>query len=299
MFETALLYHLQTFHQVAVERSFTRAARKLHLSQPAVSMHVRSLERHYGAPLFDVRHRRVYLTPEGETLLGYTSRLFALLRDAGAAVAETRALERGRLAIAASTTIGVYLLPALLSDFSKRYPGIRLSLTIGTSAAVLAQVLAEQVPFGMVEAPVTQPGVEVWPFADDALVLVVPPDHPWASAGQIELEQLRGARVLRREAGAGTRSLIDAALERAGITVETAMELGSPEALKQAVMAGLGITWLSRLAAQRELASGALVAITTPGLELKRTLSVIIARGRRLPRAAQAFLDEVVRLRRP
>src|SRR6059036_3564576 len=120
------LYYMRTFHAVAVERSFTNAGRRLSLSQPAVSAQIRALERHYGARLFDVRHRRVQLTPEGEAVLPYAERVLALLREADDAVAATQGLQRGHLSFGASTTIGNYMLPPVLASFRTAHPGLRV-----------------------------------------------------------------------------------------------------------------------------------------------------------------------------
>ena len=290
----APLEGLRTFHAVATARSYTRAAERLRLSQPAVSARIRMLERFYGTPLFQVRHRRVSLTDEGQALFAYTQRVFSLVEEAGREVAATRALERGHLAIAASGTIGVYLLPPLLGTFGRDYPGITISLDVGTSRDVLRRVVDAEVAVGLVEAPVAHAEVETAPFAQDELVLVASPDHPYGrqeTAGVDVLRAETGVRLLRREAGSGTQSQVDAALERAGIHLETAMALGSTEALKQAAMAGLGVAWLSHIAVQREVEHGELVIVRTPGLVLARPLFRVVRRGHRLPRAAMRFLE--------
>jgi DNA-binding transcriptional LysR family regulator len=268
------LAYLWTFHAVATLGGFTRAAQALHLSQPAVSGHIRVLERHYEARLFVVHHRRARLTPEGQALFAHTERIFNLVRRAGRAVAATRDLEAGQLALGASTTVGVYLLPALLGRFTRAHPKVQIVLAVGTSAEVRARVLADEVPLGLVEAPLAQldhPDLEVVPFATDELVLIAPPHHPWARADAVEPGQLQAERLLRREAGAGTRVVVDSALAAAGVTMETAMELGSTEALKQAVMAGLGLAWVSRLTVARELAGGAVAVVRTPGRSEEHT----------------------------
>lgn len=283
------LYLLRTFWQVATERSYTRAAASLYLSQPAVSGHIRTLERHYRARLFQVRSRRVYLTAEGEALLEYAERIFGLLREAEHAVAETRDLQRGQLTVAASTTIGIYLLPPVLQRYRTAYPGVRLVLLVGTSAETLARVVARDAPVGLVEAPVAHAAVDAQPFAQDELVLIVPPGHPWAGSSEVTSAELNGQPLLRREAGSGTRAIIDGALQRAGIAVTAAMELGSTEAIKQAVMAGLGAAWVSRATVAREVRSGTLAIVRTPGLDLTRSLFRLTLRGARLPRAAAAF----------
>jgi DNA-binding transcriptional LysR family regulator len=284
------LYYLRTFHAVAAERSFTRAGHRLSLSQPAVSAQIRALERHYGARLFDVRHRRVHLTAEGEALLPYAERMLGLLREADDAVAATQGLRRGRLALGASTTIGNYLLPPLLRRFAAAHPALRVDVAIGTTAEVVGRVVADELPFALVEAPVTQPDLEVRPFAEDEMVLIVPPDHPWARAGAARPEELRGTPVLRREAGSGTQALVDHALERAAVAMPAAMLLGSTEALKEAVLAGLGVAWVPRLAAARELAAGELAGVRVPGIDVRRTLSVVAPVGRQMPPAGRALV---------
>lgn len=287
---TASLYYLQTFHLVATERSFTRAARQLALSQPAVSAHIRALERYYRAPLFAVRHRRVYLTAAGEALYEYTARIFNLLREANRAVAATQGLERGRLALGASPTIGVYLLPDVLAQFRAAHPRVEIELTIDTTAAIVGRLLADELYFGLVEAPVSHPDLAVEPFAEDELVLIAPPGHPWAVAGAVAVTALDGAPVLRREPGSGTQAYVDRMLEHAGVTMATAMVIGNTEALKRAVLAGLGVAWVPRITVRRELGAGDLVAVRVEGLDLRRVLSWVTPRGLGHAPAVAAFL---------
>ncbi|SRR5579884_3938185 len=283
------LYYLRTFHAVAAERSFTRAARALHLSQPAVSAHVRALEHYYRGALFAVRHRRVYLTAEGEALFAYTERIFNLLREADQAVAATQAAERGQLALGASATIGIYLLPPVLQRFTRDHPGVRVELAIGTTAEVVARVLAEEVPLGLVEAPVTAAGLDLQPIGADEMVLIAPIGHPWAGRAPVDLDDLRGTPLLRREATSATQAYVDLLLEQAGVTMPTAMLLGDTEALKQAVLAGSGVAWVPRPTVAREIAVGHLVAVQVPGLTIQRTLWRIVPQGLRLPPATEAF----------
>jgi DNA-binding transcriptional LysR family regulator len=285
------LYRLQTFHAVAAERSFTRAARQLHLSQPAVSAHIRALERHFGTRLFSVRHRRVYLTAEGDVLFTYSERVFNLLREAERAVAATQCLERGRLSVGASTTVGIYLLPPVLVAFAQLHPAVQVEVAVGTSGEIVARVLADEVPFGLVEAVVSHADLDVRPFAIDEMVLIVPPGHPWAPAGAISPETLRGTAILRREPGSGTQAFVDLMLAQAGATLDTAMVIGSTEALKQAVLAGGGVAWVPRSTVLREITAGTLVVVSVPALDLRRTLSVIQPRGALLAPAAEELLQ--------
>src|SRR5262245_9253901 len=149
------LYYLRTFHAVATERSFTRAARQLDLSQPAVSAHVRALERYYQGRLSDVRNRRVFLTAAGQALFAYTQRVFNLLDQATRTVAATQRGERGILRLAASPTVGVYLLPPLLGRFKREHPEVDVDVAIGPTAEIVATVVSDRSPFGLVEAPVS------------------------------------------------------------------------------------------------------------------------------------------------
>ena len=284
------LYYLRTFHVVAAERGFTKAGHRLHLSQPAISAQIRALERHYRARLFDIRHRRVYLTAEGEALLPYADHIFRLMREADTAVAAVQGLQRGSLAFGASTTIGNYLLPPIVAQFAAAYPGIRVDVTIGTTADIVARIVADALPFGLVEAPVVHPNLRVRPFGQDDMVLVAPPGHAWVVAGGAQPDELRGTPLLRREVTSGTQALVDHALERAGISMTAATILGSTEALKEAVLAGLGLAWPPRIAVTRELIAGDLAIVPVPAVDLHRTLSIVVPHDRALSIAEQAFL---------
>jgi DNA-binding transcriptional LysR family regulator len=288
----ASLYHLQTFHAVATERSFARAAERLQLTETAVSGHIRALERHYGLPLIAVRHRRVYLTDEGAALFEYAERVFALLQEAERVVAAAEGRDDGQLALGASSTIAHHLLPPVLGCFARAHPQVRVAVAIGTSAQTIARVLADEVPFGLVAVPVTAPELDVRPFATDEMVLIMLPEHPWAGEVALRPDVLDGAPFLRREPGSATRALVDSRLASVGVTVTTAMELGSTEALKQAVLADVGIAWVPRLTVLRELAAGTLVAVPVPGVDLRRPLSVVAPRGAALAPVA----DELLRL---
>lgn len=286
-----VLYYLRTFYAVARERSFTRGGRRLHLSQPAVSAQIRALERHYGGRLFEVRHRRVELTAEGEALLPYAERVLGLLREAEDVVGATRGLRCGRLVVAASSTIGNYLLPPVLAAFAARHPGILVELLVATTGDVADHVAAERVPFGLVEAPVERVDVVARPFGGDDIVLIAHPADPWARRGRIELDELARVTLLLREPGSRTRGLIERAAEAIGLALHPGLVLGSTEALKEGVRAGLGVAWVPRVTAAHEIASGELAAVDVPGLAIRRTHAVLTSPGRPPSGAARAFLD--------
>ena len=293
------LYYLRTFHTAAAEGSFTRAASLLALSQPSVSAHIRALEHYYGVALFEVRRRRVYLTAEGEALRAYTDRIFNLVDETSRAIIATQGVERGYLALAASPTIGVYLLPSILARFRHLYPGVRIEMGIASSEDVVSRVLADRVPVGLVEAPIIHPDLHVEAFAEDEMVLIAPPGHPWTRRGSVGRDALRGVPLLRRESGSTIRAIVDAMLERAGVVVDTDMVLGSTEALKQAVVAGAGPAWVPRLAAAREIAAEDVAVVPIAGVDARRRLSLIWLHQRRLSPAAGAFLELLADLSQP
>lgn len=283
------LYYLRTFDRVAHLRSFTRAGQELALSQPAVSAHVRALEQYYHCALFQVRHRRVCLTPEAEALQAFTQRVFQLLQEADRAVLATRRGEGGHLLVGASQTIGTYVLPAALHEFRQTHPGVDIEVSIGSTAQVVARVLSERVPFGLVEAPTSHRDLETRPFGEDQVILVAPPDHPWAMAGEVSCADLHGRPLLRRERGS-TQDQVDAMLEQAGIDMPTALVVDSTDALKQTVLAGLGVAWLPGTVVARELRERHLVGITVASLTMRRVFYAIARRGVSLPPVADLFL---------
>jgi DNA-binding transcriptional LysR family regulator len=287
------LYYLRTFQAVATERSFTRAGRSLDLSQPAVSAHIRTLERYYRGKLFETRQRRVHLTAEGKALFEYTTRVFNLLDEASRSVAATQRAERGLLRLGASPTVGAYLLPSLLGGFKHEHPGVEIAIAIGTSADIVADVVADRLPFGLVEASVSHQDLTIDPLGEDEMVLVVPPDHSLARGVEVDARELADVPLLRREAASGTQALVDSALQRAGVSPPTLMELGSPEALKAAVLAGIGVAWIPRLSIARELATKDLVRVRVHGLSVRRILSMVRRRDISLVAVAEPFLDLV------
>jgi DNA-binding transcriptional LysR family regulator len=290
---TPVLYYLHTFHAVARERSFTRAAQGLDLSQPAVSAHIRALEHYYGVKLFEVRQRRTHLTASGEALFAYTNRVFHLLDEANQVLDATRSGRHGLLRFGASTTLGNYLLPIVLGGFARTHADLTFDVAIGTSADVLAWVKSDRVQFGFVEAPLQDAEVQVDPIGQDELVLAAAADHPLVRHKRISPAQLVQFPILRREATSGTQQLVDTELARAGASSPTLLVLGSTEALKQAVLQGVGLAWLPGLAILHEIGRGDLKLVPVEGLRICRTLSLVRARGADFSAAAQALVLEV------
>jgi len=277
------------------ERSFTRAGRLLNLSQPAVSAHIRALEPYYRAPLFEVRQRRTHLTPAGEALFAYATRVFHLLTEADQALIATEQGQHGLLRFGASTTVGNHLLPSVLSGFLCSHTSVRVETEIATSLDVLAWVIAEHVQFGIVEAPVQSSDVVVEPIGQDELILVVPRTHTLAAGDPVTPDQLNDQPVVRRESSSVTQRLLDAMLAGVGVKPRIIVALGSTEALKQAVLAGIGLAWLPHLAVMHELCTGELVCLPVVGLRVSRTLNLLRLNGAQLSPAAEALLADIRR----
>jgi DNA-binding transcriptional LysR family regulator len=285
------LRQLEVLLAVARAGSFRRAAEVLHLSQPALSQHIAELERVLGARLLDRRGRRIASTEAGRILVEHATRLFATLASAREAVAEAGGLKRGSLQIGASTTPGIYVLPAVMAAFEQRYPGIALSLTIANSAGIEERIRANEIDLGIVGGHALRAGEEcVSAGLLDELVVIVSPGHPWASRREVPASHLAGQRVLIREEGSATRQVTERALQHGGARLGRLMELGHTEAIKQAVMAGLGVAIVSVHAIRDEAADGRLRVLRLRNLPIRRHFHAIHHDARPLSASARAFI---------
>ena len=286
------LRQFEAFLAVARAKSFRRAADLLHLTQPALSQHVRELEGELGARLFDRLGRTIALTEAGRLLEEHAVRLFATLQGARDAIGELQGLTRGSLLIGGSTTPGIYVLPRLIAAFRARYPGIQVSLRIANSRVIEERIRANELDLGVVGGHILGPGERCLAAGLlDELVLIVPPRHPWARRRAIPPAKLAGERLLMREEGSATRQVTARALTAAGIKFSVAMELDHTEAIKQAVMARLGVAFVSIHAVRGELAAKRLRALRLQGLPIRRHFHVIHHEARTLPPAARAFVE--------
>jgi DNA-binding transcriptional LysR family regulator len=255
---------LQVFHTVARLLSFTKAAESLHMTQPAVTFQVRQLEEYFNTRLFDRTHNRISLTEAGKRVYEYADRIFELYAEMENAVRDMTGEISGVLIIGASTTIAEYMLPALLGDFKKKYPDINVHLKVSNSDGIVHMVENNDIDLGVVEAPVMNKNLVVEDCRKDRLVAIVSPQHALATKQKVRMPELLEAAYIDREEGSGTREVILEYLAELGMNatdVHVSMELGSPEAIKGAVEAGMGVSIVSEVTIHKELQLGTLVAL--------------------------------------
>jgi len=248
---------LKVFHTVARLLSFTKAAEELHMTQPAVTFQVRQLEEYFNTRLFDRTHNKVSLTPAGERVSEFAERIFDLYSEMESSVRDLTGEISGALTIGASTTIAEYMLPALLGEFKNRYPDINLRLKVSNSEGIVSMVEHNVIDLGVVESPVSNKNLIVEVCHNDQLVVVAAPDHDLVKRGsKVKASDIVNYPFVSREEGSGTRDVIMQYLMEAKVSLgdlNVCLELGSPEAIKGAVEAGMGITIISRSIIGKEL----------------------------------------------
>jgi len=283
---------LQVFFTVARLLSFTKAADSLHMTQPAVTFQVRQLEEHFNTRLFDRTHNRVSLTEAGHRVYGYAEKIFELYGELEGSIKEMTGDISGVMTLGASTTVAEYMLPALLGKFRTQYPDITLSLKVSNTEGVVAMVENNVIDLAVVEAPVNNQHLIVEVCVMDQLVVVVPPDHALSKKEAVSAEDLTNFPFICREEGSGTREVIAEYLSqnyKGEKELDICLELGSPESIKGAVEASMGISVLSMTSIAKELALGTLRGISLdPPLE--RPFSFVRQRQKFRQRATEELL---------
>jgi len=288
-----LSFRLKVFRAVARHLSFRKAAEEIYLSQPAVSLQIKTLEEEIGLQLFDRSGTRISLTPAGKTLLRYAEKLDTLSTEAEGALASFRGEVRGRLTIGASLTIAQYVLPRLLGPFLRQNPHLEVAVTTRNTERVIEDVVEQRSALGLVEGPARRRDVTLEPVLEDELVVIVPPAHEWVGQQEIEVEQLRSAPLLLREQGSGSRLVAELALRKLGLRprdLHVVLELDMTEAIKSGVEAGLGIGIVSRWTIRKELELGTLRTVPVRGLRMQRNFSAVYRAGPEPQGAAESFL---------
>jgi DNA-binding transcriptional LysR family regulator len=286
------LNQLRVFHAVAQTRSFTRAAGAVHLTQPGISKHVKQLEEYYGVPLFDRLGKTVALTEAGKILFETTQEIVGAITAAEERIRELQGgSARGKLALGASFTVGIYVMPNLLSSFRRQYPAIETTLDIMLSKEIVAKVLDNSFDVGVVGHEVRHDKLIARDFMTDELVAIISVTHKWASKKRIRPQELIGEPFIASAKGSGTRAVVEGRLRQHGITLNKVMDFGNTEGVKKAVEAGLGVSILSKSVVQRELSAGLLRVLFLAGMNMKREYSYVYRKDKYLSNAAKAFLD--------
>lgn len=284
---------LQVFHAVAKQRSFTRAAEALFMTQPAVTFQIRQLEEQYRTRLFERRTGDVALTPAGELVFSYAERILALNDELDTRLAELSGEVSGQLLIGASTAIGETLLPQLLGEFDAKYPQVRARLIVGNSEMIASRVAERTLDIGAIDVESALPGLASTVCGEDELRVICAPDHPLAKNSRVSPRTLVGYEYISREPGSGTRECIEAYFRESRFSADdlkTQMELGSPESLKRVVASGLGFGIVSRGACETECRLGTLVAIPLNPV-LRRRFFLIQPADRFRSRLVTTFIE--------
>ena len=287
------LRQLHVFQAVAQHLSFTRAADELHLSQPAVSMQVRQLEDSVGLPLFEKTGKQISLTEAGHELYHYSQNIRRELEEAEEVMESMKGLNRGHLKIAVASTINYYA-PRLLAAFSKKYPGINLSLLVTNREALVQALKENEEDLVLMGQPPEEMELEWEPFMENPLVVIAAPDHPLAGKKNISMETLAKETFVMREQGSGTRIAIEKLFDKSGLTIRPGMEMTRNEAIKQAVRAGMGVSIVSTHTIELELETGRLAILDVKDFPLIRHWHLVYRKGKRLSPAARAFRDFVM-----
>jgi LysR family transcriptional regulator, low CO2-responsive transcriptional regulator len=290
----AELPHLTTFVAVAERGSFTGAAPDLGVTQAAVSQRIAVLEGKLRVSLFDRRAGMISLTEAGGRLYDYARKILDLHIEARTNLCGFLTAVSGNLPIAASSVPGECLLPALLSAFHEKYPGVHVRATVGDSGSVTHDIVKGRATLGLVGQVSAKPSLLYRPIGSDSLVLVVAPGHRWAVRKRIPLKALTGESLIIREPGSGSRCALEKSLERASTSLASlniTLELGSNAAIKDTVKRGLGVAFLSFLAVKREIDDAELRAVTVSGLSLSRQFYLVYHRDRPLSPAALVFVS--------
>src|SRR5580692_11205363 len=275
-------FKLRVFRTVADTLSFSKAAEELHLSQPAVTSQIRTLEEGLGIALFDRVGRKAKLTHAGTTLLKYVRQIEALTNEAVTALAPYGVQEGAQLYIGASHTIAVYLLPKLLPQILREWPKLRIHVVSGSTMEVLTSLANHQIAIGLIEAPAHRPDIKIEPFLEDELCLILPPTHRWAKRTSLRAADIVQEPVLLREEGSGMRHFVEEYLERNGVLsrqLHTTVDMNSTEAIVTAVEAGLGIGFVPAAVLEKALLARSVVIVPLENGPIKRQFSIALRGG--------------------
>jgi DNA-binding transcriptional LysR family regulator len=286
--KNATLRQLKVFESVARNLSFSRAAEELHLTQPAVSTQVKKLEGHAGLPLFEQLGKKIHLTPAGVEMLHSSRAIIQQFQDAEAAMTQFKGVSGGKLNVTVISA-GDYFFPRLLVEFARRHSGVSLNFGVCNRAQLLEQLTGNLTDLAIMGRPPMDADTVNEPFAPHPYVIVAGPDHPLVGKKRVPVSRLADEPFVVRERGSDTRHTMEEAFGERMAGLNIAMEIKSTETIKQAVMAGMGLTFLSVHTMSRELKAGSLKIVDVQGFPLTLHWYVVHRKGKRLPPVAQAF----------
>jgi DNA-binding transcriptional LysR family regulator len=288
------LHQIEIFCVLIKFRSFSKAAETLYLTQPTVSGHIKNLETELGVKLLDRLGKRIVPTEAGEVLFRHGQKLLELRDEARQEIEGIAGNVNGLLKIGGSTIPGAYILPERIGAFKKKYPAPSIHLYINDTAKTTESVLNGDLQIGVIGARSADAHLETHPFLKDELVVAVPPDHAWARKKNISIDALAGEPFILREKGSGTRRIMEERLGKAGFSptdLNPVAIMGSSDAVRQAVKAGLGVSILSIRALRDDVQANRLIAVRVTGVPFERSFSIILLKGRSRSLLCKAFLD--------
>lgn len=287
---------LRAFHQAAMDMSFTAAAKKLCITQPAVTAHIKLFEDFSGLKLFQKRGRKMCLTDEGKALYDYTRKIFEYERQIESLIDDLKELKRGILRLGTSKAYARYFMPFLIASFRDAYPHIKIHLDEGSALDMIHSLLDFRNEVAVIAKVEDNPDVCFIPFSREELVLIVAPEHPLARRRWIALAELAEEPIITKERGSGTRKLVNALFDDNGISPEILMETSNEDFIKQLVRRGDGVSFIVREAAAVELREKKLVTVPIKGGRVFLEVSIAYLKNQHLSPPAQAFLDILLKI---
>ncbi len=287
------LQQLRLFESVFRNNSYTRAAEEMHLTQPAVSIQIKRLESQIGEALFEQVGKKIFPTTTGHATYEASIDILARIAELKETVEELKGVVKGPLQLAVVST-SKYFMPHLLGHFLQTYPDVEPKLKFTNRASVIERLMKNEDDFVVMGQIPNDKNLETYPFLENILGIIAPANHPFASKKDIRLKELEGERFLERETGSGTRLVFDERLKKEGLHIEPYMELGSSEAIKQGVMAGLGLAVLSLHGVTLERNAGRLIVLDVKGFPIKRRWYAVHLKGKKLSLVARTYLDFIL-----
>ncbi|NLO89451.1 MAG: LysR family transcriptional regulator [Clostridia bacterium] len=285
---------LTVFATVAENKSFSKAARELYISQPAVSLTIQKLENELGVTLFNRTEQGVELTHAGMVLYKYARKILDLTTEAETEINRINGIIKGKLTLGATLTIGEYILPEIIGGFKQLFPEVEVLLHVQNTEVIVEKLLLGHYDLALIEGLCDNPRIQKKKFLDDEIVLIASNDHPWSKKGTVTIEEVCRSNLILREPGSGTRLITERALAKAGVDLNKLnilMELGSSEAIKASVASNLGVAFISKWTLQKELKLELLKIIKIKDFKIPRSFNIITDRNRSvLTHTAKEFI---------